>query len=71
MHQWQEGVSAYLRAKAPTKSQKNQERIIRHRLKKNPAGLNAYLRICIFLKEITTLVILLLAPLHTDTEICR
>jgi hypothetical protein len=33
------------------KTPKNQERIIRHRLKKNvPAGSNAYLRICYFLK---------------------
>ena len=33
------------------KTPKTQERIIRHRLKKNvPAGSNAYLRICYFLK---------------------
>ncbi len=36
------------------KIKKNQERIIRHCLKKKfPAGSNAYLRICIFSKEIT------------------
>jgi hypothetical protein len=34
------------------KIKKNQERIIRHCLKKNvPAGSNAYLRICYFLKK--------------------
>ncbi len=34
------------------KIQKNQERIIRYRLEKNvPAGSNAYLRICYFLKK--------------------
>ncbi len=34
------------------KIKKNQERIIRHCLKKNvPAGSNAYLRICYFLKN--------------------
>jgi hypothetical protein len=52
-------VSAYLHIWVTTKSQKNQEnqeRIIRHRLKKYvPAGSNAYLCICIFSKEITAL----------------
>jgi hypothetical protein len=38
------------------KIKKNQERIIRHRLKKTvPAGSNVYLHICIFSKEITAL----------------
>jgi hypothetical protein len=54
-----EHLSAYLCICAPTKSQKNQEIIIRHHLKpseKNvPAGSNAYLCICVFSKEITAL----------------
>jgi hypothetical protein len=55
-----EHLSAYLRISVSgqqqnhKKSRKNQERIIRHHLKKNvPAGSNAYLRICIFSKEMT------------------
>ena len=53
-----EHLSAYLRICVSGRQQnnkkikKNQERIIRHRLKKNvPAGSNAYLRICYFLKK--------------------
>jgi hypothetical protein len=53
-----EHLSAYLRIcvsgrqKNHKKIQKNQERIIRYLLKKNvPAGSNAYLRICYFLKK--------------------
>jgi hypothetical protein len=52
-----EHLSAYLRICAQGHQQnhkKNQEIIIRHRLKKKfPAGSNAYLHICIFSKEIT------------------
>jgi dephospho-CoA kinase len=57
-----EHLSAYLRICVSGRQQnhkkieKIQERIIRYRLKKNvPAGSNAYLRICIFSKEITAL----------------
>ncbi len=53
-----EHLSAYLRIcvsgrqQKHKKIQKNQERIIRYRLKKNvPAGSNAYLRIYYFLKK--------------------
>jgi hypothetical protein len=53
-----EHLSAYLhicvsgRQQNHKKIEKNQERIIRYRLKKNvPAGSNAYLRICYFLKK--------------------
>ena len=53
-----EHLSAYLRIcvsgrqQNHKKIQKNQERIIRYRLKKNvPTGSNAYLRICYFLKK--------------------
>jgi hypothetical protein len=59
----QEHLTAYLRICISERQQnhkkikKNQERIISHRLKKNvPAGSNASLHICIFLKEITALV---------------
>jgi hypothetical protein len=61
LHQWQEGGNTYLRIcisaylgnnKITKKIEKNQERIIRYRLKKNvPAGSNAYLCICHFLKK--------------------
>ncbi len=53
-----EHLSAYLRICVSGRQQnhkkikKIQERIIRYRLKKNvPAGSNAYLRICYFLKK--------------------
>jgi hypothetical protein len=53
-----EHLSAYLRICVSGRQQnhkkieKVQERIIRYRLKKNvPAGSNAYLRICYFLKK--------------------
>ncbi len=53
-----EHLSAYLcicvsgRQQNHKKIEKIQERIIRYRLKKNvPAGSNAYLRICYFLKK--------------------
>jgi hypothetical protein len=56
----QKHLSAYLRICISGRQQnhknikKNQERIIRHRLKKNvPAGSNADLHICIFSKKIT------------------
>ena len=58
-----EHLCAYLRIYVSGRQQnhkkieKNQEKIIRYRLKKNfPAGSNVYLRICYFSKEITALV---------------
>jgi hypothetical protein len=46
------GICVSGRQQNHKKIQKNQERIIRYHLKKNvPAGSNAYLRICYFLKK--------------------